>query len=181
MSDATTSRDVVTIGNERSSGLRCSGCATSYAVCTGRILEHRGACCGSCMHSDTHDVIKLGTVPAPNAPQPGDWVWVAGQLMSGNTHPDDVLVEFFSHSDQWTGHVRADRIRTIDVGELPEFVPMCRALTVDTEAPHTDIKPGENVFRLRRCTLHQHHGDEHLDDEKCSFSDAQVIGYIEER
>jgi molybdenum cofactor biosynthesis enzyme MoaA len=100
-------------------------------------------------------------------PQAGDWVQVWGQVRRGETHPEDVLVEFFSHSEQWAGHVRTDRV-VWTPGEAPDFVYQCTRLHLTANDA------------LRRCIKHDGHGGKHRDNRGTKFTDDEVAGYIEE-
>jgi len=103
-----------------------------------------------------------------NTPEEGDWVQVWGQIIRGKTHPEDVLVEFFSHNEQYSCHVKTDRI--VYTGEQPEFVETCTAL-------HEVMK----THLFARCTQHNDHAGDHVDIEGVTFSESQVVGYIEEK
>lgn len=79
-------------------------------------------------------------------PKVGEWVRVWGQVVDGNTHPEDALVEFFSHNEQWRGHVRVDRV---EEGGRPSFALPCPALYLDKKG------------RYIRCESHYGHGGFH--------------------
>jgi hypothetical protein len=100
-------------------------------------------------------------------PAPGDWVQVWGQVRRGLTHPEDVLVEFFSHSEQWAGHVKTDRI--VFTGEEPDFVIQCTRLRMTANNA------------MRRCTKHDGHAGKHRDNTGTKFDEDEVVGYFEDR
>lgn len=102
-------------------------------------------------------------------PEPGDWVLVWGQVREGNTHPEDVIVEFFSHSEQYACHVRTDRVVTNQ--ELPEFATRCTALFW--------FAGGDNEL-LIRCARHLHHGKKHRDSSGDVYTEDLVVGHMEE-
>lgn len=101
-------------------------------------------------------------------------VWGQVRSLSGGdgigVHPDDVLVEFFSHSDQYAAHVRRDRVVVPDA--LPDFVRTCTALRAALDGT------------LHRCIHHEHHDeDNHQSADGVFFGDghdAKLVGYIEE-
>lgn len=101
-------------------------------------------------------------------PKVGDWVQVWGQVVEGATHPEDVLVEFFSHSEQYEAHVRADRV--VASRRLPDFVSRCTDLYGGGEGP------------LWRCTRHSKHGDQHeANDGKLRWLPHETVGYFEDK
>lgn len=102
-------------------------------------------------------------------PEAGDWVLVWGQVKAGNTHPEDVIVEFFSHSEQYACDVRTDQV--VITQELPEFASRCTALFW--------FAGGDNEL-LIRCARHLHHGKLHRDTSGDTYADGQVVGHIEE-
>ena len=107
------------------------------------------------------------------SPQEGDWVLAWGQVMGVDEkgiHPEDVVVEFFSHNTQWSGHIRKDRVRPSEV--LPDFVTACTALFM--------YAGGENGLFVR-CALHDGHGVKHQDSAGTVYEESHVIGYIEEK
>lgn len=99
-------------------------------------------------------------------PVAGEWVQVWGQIVAGKTHPEDVMVEFFSHSEQYQAHVRIDRVEKSEF--LPDFVEMCRALRMT------------NKGNLRRCVRHEKHGGDHWDVRGRKFSNIGVAGFFED-
>jgi hypothetical protein len=100
-------------------------------------------------------------------PSEGDWVLVWGQIRRGRTHPEDVLVEFFSHSEQYACHVKTDRI--VHTCEQPEFAIQCTRLHLTANSA------------LRRCEKHDGHKGKHRDDRGDKFTEAEVAGYFEEK
>jgi hypothetical protein len=102
-------------------------------------------------------------------PAAGDWVQVWGQVREGLTHPEDVMVEFFSHSEQWAGHIKTDRV--VFTGEVPDFVETCTALL--------KFAGGDNGL-LVRCVLHHGHDKKHRDKADTRYGEDMVVGYIEE-
>ena len=104
--------------------------------------------------------------------EPGQWVQVYGQVCEhAGVHPDDVLVEFFSHSDQYRAHVLADRVRPVDPPE--GIAERCNALRSDDT----------HSLSYLRCTRHLGHGGEHNGGVESEFSwpDSHVDAYVEER
>lgn len=77
---------------------------------------------------------------------PGRWVLVWGQLVDKPAHPEDVVVEFFSHGEQWRGHVRRDRV---EPAPTPDFAVQCHSLR--------QVKP----HRYARCEETQNHSGDH--------------------
>lgn len=105
-------------------------------------------------------------------PEKGDWVQVWGQVAeidAPGVHPEDVLVEFFSHSEQYRCHVRKDRVEA--ASELPAFVTACTALFL--------FAGGRNGLFVR-CALHAQHGGKHQDSAGDTYDKAAVVGYMEE-
>lgn len=107
--------------------------------------------------------------------EPGSWVTVYGQVVeagdhSTRTHPEDVLVEFFSHSDQYQAHVRRDRVRPV---EPPEGIA--------ERCPHiADSLTGGEA--LVRCIKHLKHSGQHSDRSgRKVWLDNATVGYFEER
>lgn len=113
---------------------------------------------------------KGQAVVTPEPIQPGDWVQVWGQVKNERTHPEDVLVEFFSHSEQWSGHVRKDRVVK---AETPDFVYRCTAMT-ETHDKAAYI----------RCDRHDGHGGLHQSGgglNMLDWAETSTKGYFEER
>ena len=102
-------------------------------------------------------------------PGEGDWVLVWGQIQAGQTHPEDVIVEFFSHMEQYECHVKTDRIVINDRDELPDFAQECTDLF--------EYKPD----KLIRCILHHDHGQPHRDRKGRTWVDEESYGYVEVR
>lgn len=101
--------------------------------------------------------------------QQGDWVQVWAQVSKVNepgVHPEDVLVEFFSHSEQWQGHVRLDRV--IETDKVPDFAGTC------THMHNT------NKGAYRRCVKHDRHGGNHRDNKDVEWDSRFTVGYFEE-
>lgn len=88
-------------------------------------------------------------------------VW--GQVVDAPTHPEDAAVEFFSHGEQWRGHVRLDRIEEADV---PEFAIQCPSLL--------ETKPN----RYARCQEHVRHGGDHVSG-KYAWGSSHEAGGID--
>lgn len=92
----------------------------------------------------------------------GDWVSVQGQV-TGFPVPEDLVVEFFSHSDQWRGAVRVDTVLAkIDPPEGSRCTHMY-SMTV-----------GSYV----RCESHLGHSEDHHMRE-IRWTDSQSAGYFE--
>lgn len=98
--------------------------------------------------------------------QVGEWVLVWGQVIDKPHHPEDVVVELFSHSEQFAGHVRLDRVKTVKT--QPEFAAQCLALR--------RTKGGS----LRRCVRLNQHGGKHEDGKGKKFGHLDVAGFFEE-
>lgn len=102
----------------------------------------------------------------------GDWVQAWGQVRKidePGVHPEDVLVEFFSHNEQWAGHVRLDRVVEVDQDSLPGFIGTCTAMH--------ETKSGA----YRRCVLHERHGDYlHQDNKGSRWDNSFTVGHFEE-
>lgn len=95
--------------------------------------------------------------------RPGDWVRAWGQVVERPAHPDDVVVEFFSHNEQWAGHVRRERVESASV---PNFAEPCASLYED--------RPGH----LLRCSLHHNHAQAHTRGAQTWNNDGQY-GYVD--
>lgn len=102
-------------------------------------------------------------------PKAGDWVQVWGQVRPGPTAPDDVIVEFFSHTEQYNCHVLTDRV--VFTGERPEFASTCTALF--------RFAGGDNGMFVR-CARHEGHGKKHRDSGGTKYAESEVVGHIEE-
>jgi hypothetical protein len=50
-------------------------------------------------------------------PKPGQWVRIRAKVVPGSVHPDDALVELWSHNEQYLAHVRRSDI--VDVVKPP--------------------------------------------------------------
>lgn len=96
-------------------------------------------------------------------PQVGEWVLVWGQVAPGNTHPEDALVEFFSHNEQFRCHVRRDRI---EAGGVPAFAQICRSLYRDKKG------------RFIRCESPLDHHAAHMNGSQI-WNDLGQAGWIE--
>lgn len=99
----------------------------------------------------------------------GDWVQVWGQVTDETAHPEDVVVEFFSHSEQWRGHVRLDRVQ--HPGTTPPFAERC------THLLRRESELFEETFL--RCEGHHGHGRKHHSGS-ITWGDKESFGYIEE-
>ena len=102
-------------------------------------------------------------------PKAGDWVLVWGQLHPRSTHPEDVSIEFSSHSEQYLADVRVDWVELAD--HLPEFARTCTALF--------QFAGGDNGLFVR-CERHEGHGKKHRDTAGNKYAESQVVGYMEE-
>lgn len=88
----------------------------------------------------------------------GDWVQVWGQVKrvdQPGVHPEDVSVEFFSHNEQWNGHVRRDRVTKVEV--VPPFVERCSSLH-----PYSALTPTGRIEAYVRCEMHEGHTGQHV-------------------
>lgn len=101
--------------------------------------------------------------------QPGDWVQVWGQVQPIDCHPEDVVVEFFSHSDQYQASVRRDRVEA--PAEPPPFLTLCTSLY------------GTLSGYLWRCALREHgpHVQHSANGGSLHWGDDKAVGHIEER
>ncbi len=95
----------------------------------------------------------------------GTWVQVWGQVFSLTSHPEDVVVEFFSHNEQYKCNVRLDRIQVSD--DTPDFVEQCRAMQLS----------GNNVYV--RCERHDRHPDVHKSGD-IEWPNIYTDGFFEE-
>lgn len=107
----------------------------------------------------------------------GDWVRVWGQVLKTGVetgvHPDDTLVEFFSHNAQFKCFIQTDRIESAE--KAPKWAePPCSALTVTG-------KKG----RLVRCIKHHGHAMPHSEagsgPDTLSWTESATVGYFEAR
>lgn len=96
--------------------------------------------------------------------EPGRWVLAWGQVIDKPHHPEDAVVEFFSHNEQWAGHVRRDRIEEAD---LPDFAIQCGSLR--------QVKPN----RYARCENTAGHSRNH-DSGRHHWTDNGAHGGIDE-
>lgn len=106
-------------------------------------------------------------------PQPGDWVTVYGQVVEGRSHPEDLIVEFFSHCDQYQAHVKADRVVKADP-----------PTHLSQRCTHLWQQPYELGYALLRCVKHHSHGGEHeasIQGKVGHWCDGETIGYFEEK
>lgn len=101
-----------------------------------------------------------------NKIQIGEWVLVWGQVRESPHHPEDVVVEFFSHNEQWAGHIRLDRVKP--AGGDPPFAAQCPALR----------KTKSGAFR--RCVRVANHAKKHEDVNGKKFASLDVAGFVEE-
>jgi hypothetical protein len=97
----------------------------------------------------------------------GDWVLAWGQVRESNHHPEDVVIEFFSHNEQWAGHIRLDRVQPATTPP-PFDAAQCNALR--------RTKSGS----LRRCVRLDQHGKKHEDGKGKRFGNLDVAGFFEE-
>jgi hypothetical protein len=101
--------------------------------------------------------------------QIGDWVRVYGQILDPGVHPDEYLVEFFSHNEQWSGLVLRSRCEAVD--PPPGIAGRCTHLWV-TEMEATEV--------FLRCTRHLQHGAQHA-AAGVTWEDYASHGYLEEK
>lgn len=107
-------------------------------------------------------------------PSPGDWVQVFGQVAAvERVHPDDVVVELFSHSDQYQAHVRRDRVALVAPPE--GIATRCTALYAVPKRPND---------ALLRCRKHEGHSPRHeaiaADGAPWGWTDEQTAGHMED-
>jgi hypothetical protein len=106
--------------------------------------------------------------------RPGDWVQIAAQVaVAERSHPEDVVVELFSHNEQYAAAVRRDRVvRTAP----PAFAMRCTRLYQTPKAVNDE---------LIRCRLHENHADEHSatasDGAPWTWPEEASVGYMEDR
>lgn len=96
-------------------------------------------------------------------PRPGDWVTVLGQVVDKPTHPSDLVIELFSHNEQYACHVERGRISP---AEVPALADRCAAL----------FDKGNE--RLLRCMLHLDHYGDHRQG-KWHWNDSATYGHVE--
>jgi hypothetical protein len=99
-------------------------------------------------------------------PSIGEWVTVWGQVADAPSHPEDVPVSLFSHSDQYTAYVRADRVEA--QSSPPAFAGRCTRLYQTTHD------------YLWRCERHDGHGGNHEANHVLLWAEADSVGCIEE-
>jgi hypothetical protein len=104
----------------------------------------------------------------------GGWVSIYAQVVKTpedeGVHPSDVLVDLFSHSDQYQAHVRKDWVRPI---EPPEGIAQRCGHLGDS------LGNGEGLIR---CVKHLGHAGSHTDrSSKMVWLDTATVGYFEER
>lgn len=88
--------------------------------------------------------VSVTTADSTSPLCPGDWVQVYGQVVDIDGHPDDIIVEFLSHSENYQGHILRSRTTPVDP---PKDTHPCVAL----------IKTETGLFA--RCE--RHHGLPH--------------------
>jgi hypothetical protein len=102
-------------------------------------------------------------------PEKGDWVLVWGQVREGKTHPEDVIIGFASHSEQYECHIKTDAV--VVTVDQPDFVRTCTAMF--------EFMGGPNGLFVR-CALHEQHGEKHRDSAGTTYEESDVVGYFEE-
>ncbi len=100
---------------------------------------------------------------ASNSLPGGTWVQVWGQVVEKKHHPEDVVVEFFSHNEQYHCDVRRDRVV---VGDTPDFAERC-----------VHLKEVDGMYA--RCTSHKGHSYKHQAGE-LSWASINSNGFFEE-
>lgn len=109
----------------------------------------------------------------PSIIERGEWVKVWAQVKltprDVGVHPEDFLVEVFSHNEQYDCHVRADRVEKVT--SVPDFVETCTALRQT---------PSITPPTYQRCARHHGHGKAHRTEWGNKFSDNEVVGYFED-
>jgi len=105
---------------------------------------------------------------------PGDWVQVFGQVAAAErVHPDDVVVELFSHSDQYVAVVRRDRV--VHIAPPEGIATRCTALYVVPKQPND---------ALLRCHKHDGHAPRHeavaANGAPWGWIDEQTAGHMED-
>ena len=97
--------------------------------------------------------------------QPGEWVAVQAQVIDPHFHPDDLLVQFRSHNEEFEAPVLKRRAKPCP---RPDDVEQCGAL-------------GEFGDLLARCMDYdQHPLGVHRNGER-SWSDDEVVGWFGDR
>ena len=96
--------------------------------------------------------------------KPGEWVAAFGQLVDRPNHPDDVVVQFFSHNEQYDCHIKRDRVAVVDP---PDFALTCNSLYRNDDRS------------LLRCTLHERHPGAHTAGSQM-WNDLGEYGRVEQ-
>lgn len=104
----------------------------------------------------------------------GDWVLVYGQVRKINesgVHPDDAVIEFFSHNEQWAGHVELKRIQPLPAGNQPDFIYQCSSMRRASSLANANF--------YARCERHDRHGGRHKSGN-VEWTSVDEDGYFEE-
>lgn len=102
-----------------------------------------------------------------SAAKVGDWVLVWGKVQGGDAHPDDVIVRFRNHSEDWQGTVGRERVVTPT--QNPPFAGRCAAMFQRPDEPDGYV----------RCIKDDGHSGFHH-TKAGPFRDDQVAGRFEE-
>lgn len=76
----------------------------------------------------------------------GDWVALFAQVVDPDPHEDDVVLDLWSHNEQYHALVRRDRIIPV---ETPDWALQCSSLYQQDDKS------------LLRCDLHDGHAEAH--------------------
>lgn len=105
----------------------------------------------------------------------GEWVkvWAQATPKQEKVHPDDARIEFWSHNEQYSCHVRLDRIERTPRDQWPDFISNCNAMRKRVHDAH-----GSSVTYLR-CELQHDHAGKHRSGDT-EWDDNETDGYIED-
>jgi hypothetical protein len=97
--------------------------------------------------------------------RPGDWVLVYARVERHAGHPDDMLVRFESHNEDYTAAVRLDRV--VMSTELPTWARLCTAMVAEDDG------------RYVRCEALERHAGWHTHGER-QWDNRTTVGHIED-
>lgn len=102
------------------------------------------------------------------SPKPGDWVQVWGQVVNQPCHPEDVVVEFFSHSSNYAADILRERVT---VQNFSPFATKCKALH---GAGGYHVEEGvymKCLLTAGHADMHEDYDGEHWDDHGGTYLD----------
>lgn len=108
---------------------------------------------------------------AAGKPEEGDWVLVWAQLLKQEqVHPEDYVIDLFSHNEQYQCDVRKDRVLFPE--KQPDFAPRC------TSVYSGGSKNADTV--LWQCVRGAGHTKKHrANSDTLEWEDNQTIGHID--